>query len=336
MGCAALLVAGDCDMAIGGDQGGSIRMPASWTGCVGLKPTYGLVPYTGAFGIEMTVDHLGPMARTTEDVALLLEAIAGKDPLDPRQRDPHEEFKVEAYTDALTGDISGLRLGVMKEGFDWEGGSPPEVDDVVRSAIVNLEKLGAKTTDVSVPAHLDGFPIFLGMFAEGTFIQMFLCNGFGTGWNGYYPTSAMERFGLGFRAKAHNLSATAQYLLIHGHYMMEKYNGQFYGMAQNQRPNLRAAYDKVFDEVDLLVMPTCAPEGIAMKHIENPTIEELFATGCDYGQQHISIRPHRPSRHQRSVREVRRPPCRIDVRRQALRRGNRAARRPRVRVNRNL
>ena len=64
---------GEVDMAIGGDQGGSIRLPASWTGIVGLKPTYGLVPYTGAMSMEMAVDHLGPMARTVHDCALFLE-----------------------------------------------------------------------------------------------------------------------------------------------------------------------------------------------------------------------------------------------------------------------
>ena len=85
-GSAALVAAGEVDLAIGGDQGGSIRIPASWCGIYGLKPTYGLVPYTGIFPIELTLDHTGPMARSVADVALLLEAIAGPDGLDPRQR----------------------------------------------------------------------------------------------------------------------------------------------------------------------------------------------------------------------------------------------------------
>jgi amidase len=84
-GSAALVASGAVDMALGGDQGGSIRIPASWCGIVGLKPTHGLVPYTGIFPIEGTLDHTGPMARTVADAALLLEAIAGEDGLDPRQ-----------------------------------------------------------------------------------------------------------------------------------------------------------------------------------------------------------------------------------------------------------
>src|SRR5437660_1184710 len=94
-GSAALVVARECDMAIGGDQGGSIRIPSSYSGAVGLKPTYGLVPYTGVFPIELTLDHTGPIARTAADCALLLEAIAGADGLDPR---PSGAVRTEADT----------------------------------------------------------------------------------------------------------------------------------------------------------------------------------------------------------------------------------------------
>ncbi|MCI0794607.1 MAG: amidase, partial [Chloroflexi bacterium] len=82
-GSAAALYYDDIDITIGGDQGGSIRIPASWCGVVGLKPTHGLVPYTGIVGIDNTFDHVGPMARTVADTALTLEVIAGKDPMDP-------------------------------------------------------------------------------------------------------------------------------------------------------------------------------------------------------------------------------------------------------------
>jgi amidase len=84
-GCAALVAAGECDAAIGGDQGGSIRIPSSWCGIYGLKPTWSLVPYTGAFPIEPSLDHLGPMARTVDDLAALFDVIAGRDGLDACQ-----------------------------------------------------------------------------------------------------------------------------------------------------------------------------------------------------------------------------------------------------------
>src|SRR5947208_6827346 len=107
-GSAALVVAGECDLAIGGDQGGSIRIPSAYCGAVGHKPTYGLVPYTGVFPIELTLDHTGPIGRSAAEVALLLEAIAGPDGLDPRQP---SGLRFEAYTKRLTGDAQGLRIG---------------------------------------------------------------------------------------------------------------------------------------------------------------------------------------------------------------------------------
>src|ERR1700674_5171533 len=93
-GSGALVGAGEVEMAIGGDQGGSIRMPACWSGCYGMKATHGLVPYTGVMPIEATIDHAGPMTATVADNALLLEVIAGADGLDPRQYD----VQVEKYS----------------------------------------------------------------------------------------------------------------------------------------------------------------------------------------------------------------------------------------------
>ena len=133
-GSAALVVAGECDMAMGGDQGGSIRIPSSYCGAVGHKPTYGLVPYTGVFPIELTLDHTGPIARTAADAALLLEVIAGPDGLDPRQP---PGLRTEAYTKSLTGDAKGLRIGIVNEGFGWPN-SEPDVEAMVREAAQRL------------------------------------------------------------------------------------------------------------------------------------------------------------------------------------------------------
>src|ERR1700722_11635094 len=127
-GSGALVAAGEVDLALGGDQGGSIRIPASLCGVVGLKPTHGLIPYTGAFPIERTIDHLGPMTRTVADAALLLDVLAGPDGCDPRQPD---QIATVDYRAALTGDVGGLRIGILTEGFGQHG-SLPEVDDLVR------------------------------------------------------------------------------------------------------------------------------------------------------------------------------------------------------------
>src|SRR5215510_4492110 len=112
-GSAVLVALGEVDMALGGDQGGSIRMPASFCGIYGMKPTHGLVPYTGIMPIEIYVDHTGPMTATVKDNALMLEVIAGPDGYDPRQFNP----KVLPYSELLNGGAGGLRIGVVREGF---------------------------------------------------------------------------------------------------------------------------------------------------------------------------------------------------------------------------
>src|SRR5213596_1468783 len=128
-GSAALVAAGEVDMAIGGDQGGSIRIPASYCGIYGMKPTHGLVPYTGIMPIELTLDHAGPMTATVADNALLLEVLAGADGLDPRQYAP----RTAPYTEALGRGVDGLRIGVVTEGFGHHN-SEKDVDASVRSA----------------------------------------------------------------------------------------------------------------------------------------------------------------------------------------------------------
>lgn len=251
-GSAALVAAGEVDMAIGGDQGGSIRIPSAWCGIVGLKPTYSLVPYTGVFPIELTLDHTGPMARTAADVALLLEAIAGKDELDPRQR----EVRTEPYTQALTADVSGLRIGVVTEGFGWEGASEKDVDQLVREAAQRFGKLGGRVTQLSIPMHRDGVHIWNAIAVEGATMLMLKGNSMGTNWKGYYTTSLLDVFARGRQSRADDLSETTKLVLLLGEYMQRRYHGRYYAKGQNLALALRAAYDKALDEVDVLVMPT--------------------------------------------------------------------------------
>ena len=125
-------------MAIGGDQAGSIRIPASHCGIVGLKPTFGLVPYTGIAPLEITLDTCGPMTANVRDNALLLEVIAGPDGIDSRQRG----VAAGRYTAALEAGVKGLRIGVLKEGFGHPN-SEPDVDARVRDAARRFAKLGA-------------------------------------------------------------------------------------------------------------------------------------------------------------------------------------------------
>jgi amidase len=252
-GSAALVAAGEVDLAIGGDQGGSIRIPSCWSGIVGHKPTYGLVPYTGVFPIELTLDHTGPMARNVRDVAVFLEVLAGRDGLDPRQP---TEVPTERYSEGLTGNVSGVRVGIVGEGFGWEGLSEPEVDEAVRDAAHRLEKAGAVVSDVSVPMHRQGIHIWNAVIIEGATELMVKGNSMGSNWKGFYTTSLLDNYAQGLRTRANDLSETVKLVMLLGEYLHRNYGGRHYAKGQNLTHALRTAYDDALSEVDVLVMPT--------------------------------------------------------------------------------
>ena len=131
-------------VGVGTCTGGSIRQPASHTNVVGLKPTYGLVSRYGVFPLSWSIDHVGPLAKTVEDCALLLQVIAGYDPKDPSS----VNSSPIDYRAALTGDIRGLRVGVPAE---LNQGASEEVADCIQEAIRVLSSLGASVDEVSLP-----------------------------------------------------------------------------------------------------------------------------------------------------------------------------------------
>jgi amidase len=249
-GSAVLVALGEVDMAIGGDQGGSIRMPSSFSGVYGMKPTYGLVPYTGIMPIEIYVDHTGPMTATVRDNALLLEVIAGPDGYDPRQGAP----TLHPYTQLLEGGVRGLKIAVVKEGFG-HANSEPDVDKTVRSAATLLGELGATITEVSIPWHLLGMPLFLPIATEGSTQTMMWGDGYGVSRPDLYVTSLMDRLH-GWRHCANNLSETVKLFTLLGTYIRESYGSRYYGKAMNLVRQLIAAYDAVLATHDLLLMPT--------------------------------------------------------------------------------
>ena len=253
-GSGALVAAGVVDLATGGDQGGSIRIPAAWSGCVGLKPSYGLVPYTGIFPIELTVDHAGPMARTVEDCALFLEVLAGPDGLDPRQYRGH--LQGQAYTKALTGDAKGLRIGLVAEGFDWPGASQPEVNRLVRQSALRLKEVGAEVYDVSIPMHREAGHIAFGIYADGALALMIHGDGMGTNWQGHYFTQLQDFFGSSRRTRANDFSPTVKLVMLMGQYLHDNYHGRYYAKAQNLSRVLVQAYDDALQQADVVVMPT--------------------------------------------------------------------------------
>lgn len=147
-------------MSIGCDQAGSIRIPAASCGIVGLKPTWGLVPYTGIINLDAAIDHAGPMTRTVRDCALLLEAIAGPDGWDDRQpllRLDDERLRFVEPVDRIVSKprsqmLSSIRIGVLQEGFQIDG-QDENIVKCVQAAVEKFKALGADVSSVSVPEH---------------------------------------------------------------------------------------------------------------------------------------------------------------------------------------
>ncbi len=249
-GSGALVGSGEIELAIGGDQGGSIRMPASFCGCYGMKPTHGLVPYSGVMPIETTIDHVGPMTTNVMDNALMLEVLAGADGLDPRQYD----VQTDRYTAAVGRGVSGLRIGVIKEGYGQAGGED-DVNDKVRAAAETLRRLGATLDEISVPWHNHGTAIWTPIALEGLTQQMMLGNGMGTGWEGLYTTSLQE-YHSNWRTRADELSDTLKISMLVGQYHLKHTRGRYYAKAQNLSRQLRDEFNKVFASYDLLLTPT--------------------------------------------------------------------------------
>src|SRR6516164_6499813 len=222
-GSAALVAAKEVDMALGGDQGGSIRTPSCWCGAYGLKPTWGLVPMTGSMPISYSVDHCGPICGSTEDVARLLAVIAGPDGCDPRT----VVAKVQDYVGALSRGVKGMKIALMKQGFGHPT-SDRTTDEKVRGAIAEFSALGATVDEVSVPMHYDGPHIWTGVILEGAAEMMIKGYAMGNNWSGYYTTSLQEAFARGWRSRPDDVSETVKLVLILGEYMHRHYHNRYH------------------------------------------------------------------------------------------------------------
>ncbi len=251
-GSAAAVAAGEVDISFGGDQGGSIRIPAAYSGTVGHKPTFGLLSHFGiGFGSDQSIDYTGPLTRTVEDAAATLQATAGYDPYDPRQtRDVPTTIEVLG---GLANGISGLRIGVLDEGFDE---AEPDVRDLVMAAIDVLAEAGADISKVSIPEHHDIRAVQAALTGEGA-LAVFKTGFFGAFTRTYYPASIITAINKLWASQADVLTPRSKLSLIASELSRRNYNGRVYAKAQNVRPTYIRAYDAALANVDLLVMPTC-------------------------------------------------------------------------------
>jgi len=251
-GSGAAVAAGQVDISFGGDQGGSIRIPAAYCGIVGHKPTFGLVSHFGiGFGSDQSIDYTGPMTRTVEDAAAALQATAGHDPYDPRStRDVPARMDVLGR---LADGVTGLRIGVVQEGFD---DAQNEVRDLVLAAVDVLAKAGAGVAKVSIPAHHAIRTAQAALSGEGA-LAVFKTGFFGAFTRTYYPASVVAAINKLWASQADVLAPRTKLSLIASELSRRNYHGGVYAKAQNVRPTYIKAYDAALADVDVLVMPTC-------------------------------------------------------------------------------
>lgn len=247
-GAAAGLSHPRIDLALGTDQGGSIRVPASWCGVLGLKPTHGLVPYTGCAGIDPVLDHVGPLATSTAELAAVLDAIAGADPSDPRQRDvPQRDYG--AVVARAPERLGAVRVGVLAEGFAAAVGVTDAVAAAARETATRLGEMGADVREVSVPEHLTGGPPSLVCNLEGLAA---LLDGFPAGG----APDFTHALGAALARAADELSPQVRASWAAGAELRRRFHGAAYAAALEARPAYQAAYDRALAEVDVLLMPT--------------------------------------------------------------------------------
>lgn len=286
-GAGAAVAAGLVDLALGVDQGGSVRMPAAACGLVGMKATHGLVPSFGVTHMDHTLDCIGPITRTVRDAALLLAVIAGEDWRDPQWI---RGFREDDLVTGPEAGAAGLHVGIVEEALD-EAVCQPSVLSGVDSASAALDAAGAVVERISVPEWAAGFAIWLGVLIGG-WPATLRTNGIGWGHFGYVDIERAHTTGLVRSREAHLLPSTIRLALLVNSYLDEQYQGVPLARAQNQRLVLRRALDAAFERFDLLLTPTTPrvaarlPEGRlteveAMARIVSETVltAPLNATG---------------------------------------------------------
>ncbi|MFC4907212.1 amidase family protein [Actinomadura gamaensis] len=252
-GSAVVLATGQADLAIGTDHGGELRVPAAWCGCVAHKPTYGLVPLTGAFPFERTLDHLGPMARAVADCALLLEVLAGADGLDPRQQ---VDLGMRGYRRYLDADARGTRIAVLREGFDIPGVSEPDVDAAVLDALDGLSRAGARVEEVSVPLHRDGPAIWSAVAHQGMTDLTLRGDAAATNWGGHVEPELVRHHRRARWTRPDALPPAAVVHALAGAYATARFGHYYYAKAQALARELRRRYETVLERFDVLALPT--------------------------------------------------------------------------------
>jgi len=242
-GSAASVAGGMAVYALGSDTGGSIRLPASFCGVVGMKPTYGAVSRYGLIAFASSLDQIGPLTKTVDDAEMVFRAISGADPLDSTSA-PFEYRRLEI-------DVKGLKIGVPKEYF--VSGMEPEVEDLVRGAIKKYEEMGAKIIEVSLPHTEYALPAYYIINPSEASANLARFDGIKYGFSSKDAKNLMEVYlksrGEGFGAEVRRRIMLGTYALSAGYYEA------YYLKAQKIRTLVRNDFNDAFKKVDVLMTP---------------------------------------------------------------------------------
>ena len=251
-GSAAAVGGNMCIAALGTDTGGSIRQPASFCGCVGVKPSYGRVSRYGVTAFASSLDQVGPMTKSVEDAAILLGALAGHDAMDGTTPD----VPVPDYEAALAGaTLRGVRLGLPKEYMDASG-MDPEVKRITDEAIAKCEVAGAEIVDVSLPHTEYAMAVYYIIAPAEASANLARFDGVRYG---HRSENARDVFTLYIKSRAEGFGPEVKRRIIMGTYVLSSgYYDAYYGRAQKVRTLIKRDFDEAFAKVDALISP-CAP-----------------------------------------------------------------------------
>ena len=279
-GSGAATAASLVDIAIGVDQGGSARVPACCTGIVSIKPTHGLVPTYGLTYMDHTLDHICPMARNVDDVALALEVMAGYDERDPQWKRTKIPMPSSAplYLSALKGkqNIEGVKIGVIKESLDWKE-TDPEIKECFFDAIAKLKMPGATSEEISIPLFEISGAIWITAVVHSTH-AMYDSSGEGYWHGGEYNPEWNAHIGRTRTELADRMPPLLKCAMIAGRYLREEYHSQYHSKAQNLRNLLRNKIDEALTTFDLLATPTMIVKPPKLK-LEGITFAESLRRG---------------------------------------------------------
>ena len=268
-GSAAAVAAGMAVATLGSDTGGSIRQPASFCGVVGLMPTYGRVSRYGLIAFASSLDHIGPLTRTVKDAAIILGAIAGRDPMDSTSA----EVPVPDYVSQLDKPVSGLKLGVAKEYFG--DGLDDEVRQAVERAIDTLESLGCEVVEVSLPHTSYAIPAYYLIATAEASSNLARYDGvrYSLRARGVKTLSEMYR-----RSRDEGFGTEVKRRIMLGTYALSAgYYDAYYLKAQKVRTLLTRDFDKAFQKVDAIVTPTCPTAAFRLGEKSNDPLSMYLA-----------------------------------------------------------